>query len=114
MDAGGVTAVGRSCLVRRVRGRLAALTLHNGLRLAVDGRLMFETDGAGQVAIAISDDEIVVTCQLYGHTKIALGVPARPARVLADGKEIAFDYDAEGRCVRLPLPRIREVRIRLS
>ncbi len=114
MDASGVSAVGRSCLVRRVNGRIADVALHNGQRLSADGDLMFETNSSGHAALTIADAEVTARLDIYDGTKLALFAPRRPVSVLADGQEQAFDHDPESRCVRFPCRRVREVRVLFS
>ena len=110
MNAGGVSAIGRSCLVRRVAGRLSALTLHNGQRLAVSDVLVFETNGSGHIALTIRESEVHASCDIYDNTYFRLHAPAKPEKVLADGKEIAFEFDPATRTIRFDCRRTREVR----
>jgi hypothetical protein len=99
--AGGVEAAGRSCFVRRTGERVAEVALYGGQWLSVDGRRLFETDGSGQVAIRFGDDAIEASLDLQNAARVRLFSPRRPVRVLVDGVERPFVYDADHRWVEI-------------
>jgi|GEM_PF-1062414 len=111
IDAEGVQAVGRSCFVRRVDGRVTAVAGHNCQRLSVDGSVLFETDGYGQAALRFSDDAVEAVLDLYDAHSIRLSVARPPGRVLVNGREAEFEYDAEAASVRISGWRMGSVRV---
>jgi hypothetical protein len=113
IEAAGVTAVGRSCFVRRSAGRVTAATLHNGQRVSADGVLLFETDSCGDAALTIGDKEVAATLDIYDGTMIRLHADAAPLKVLVDGHPRSFDYDRDRRCVRLECEAAHDVRVML-
>jgi hypothetical protein len=111
MAADGIAAVGRSCTVRRSDGRITAAALQNGQRLSVEDTVLFQTDGCGHVVMTIGEDAVEAKLDLYDGTEMRLHAAEQPTRVLVNGKEEAFEYEAESRCVRLGRRRVQEVQI---
>jgi len=109
--AEGITAVGRSCFVRRSQGKLLAAALHNGQVVSADGLLLFETDSSGNAALRFDDEVVEATLDLYDSTMVRLHSPRPPAKVLVNGAEHSFTYDDQARCVRVDSGRVRDLRI---
>jgi hypothetical protein len=107
----GVEATGRSCVVRKSKGRVTAAALHAGQRLRVDGSLLFETNHNAHASLEIGEEGVTVTMAIYDGTKLAIHAAQKPIRVLADGRELAFEHDADSRCARVECQRVREVRV---
>jgi len=97
--AAGVEAVGRSCFVRRSGGQVTAAALQRGQRLTVDGVLLLENGSIGHAALRFTEKTVTATMELYDGVPVRVHAPRRPARVLIDGEEHAFEYDPERQCV---------------
>jgi hypothetical protein len=111
MTAAGVEVVGRTALVRTSGGRLLGAVLHNGQKLTADGTLLFETDSAGHAVLTFTDRGVEGTLNLYNPRWFSLHVARPPARVLVNGKEHAFTYDAGTQSVKIESTNPREVKL---
>ena len=111
MAADGVTAAGRSCLVRRVDGKVTGAVLHGGQKLTVDGATLYETDNCGHAVLTVRDDGIDAKLALFNNRSIWIYADRRPSRVLVDGADRAFDYEADAQRVRLDYGRMRDVQV---
>jgi hypothetical protein len=99
MEAAGVEAVGRSCFVRRSDGRVTAAALQRGSRVVVDGMLLFENGGIGHAALRFTEAAVTGKMDLYDGVPVRVRVARRPAKVLIDGEEHEFQYDAQTQSV---------------
>jgi hypothetical protein len=106
-----VEAVGRSCFVRTSGGRVRAAVLHKGQRLSVGGVLLFETNSAGHAALTFGDDGVEAKLDVYDSNQVRIHVDRAPARVLVNGKERPFEYEADARCIKSSYFATREVRV---
>jgi hypothetical protein len=111
MAADDVSAVGRSCFVRRSGGRLPAAALHKGQRLSVGGVLVFETNSAGHAVLTFGDDGVEARLDVHDSNQVRIHVDRAPVKVLVDGKERLFEYEQESHCVKLGYFNIHEVSI---
>jgi hypothetical protein len=111
IDADGVVAAGRSCVIRRSGGNVLAAALSNGQRLEVDGAVLFDTDGCGHVAMTFADGALEATMDIYGKTRLGIRAPARPSRLIVDGRQADVEYDSATGLVELRDWRARNVRI---
>jgi len=114
MEFDGIEAVGRTCFVRREGGRVTAAALHQGISLTVGGETVFETANCGQAAIWFGEDEIEVSLDLYNSDWVAVKADREPRRVVVDGEERDFEYDAERGLVRIEHENPRTIRIALA
>jgi hypothetical protein len=113
-SAAGLALTGRSCFVRRSAGRFLAAAVHNGQRLLADDELLFETDSWGHAALTFGDDAIDARLAVYDPRWVKVHVPTKPEKVLVNGKEREFEYEAETRCVKFSASAsTREVHIAL-
>ncbi len=99
--AAGVEATGRSCFVRRSGGQVTAAALHRGMRLVVDGTLVLENAGIGDAALRFTEAAVTGKVDLYDGAPLRVHASRRPVRVLIDGEEHPFEYDAEQQCATL-------------
>jgi hypothetical protein len=111
ISAAGVEATGRTCFVRRAGGEVQKVVLHNGQRISADGALLFETSSSGNVVLTFGKGSIEAKTALYNNVMMRIHSPKRPAKVLVNGEERDFEYEADGRCVRLDYEDVREVTI---
>lgn len=111
ISGGGVEAVGRSCLVRRSRGRVRGAVLHNGQRLSLGGKLLFETNSTGHAVLTFGDDGVEAKLDLYDSERVWVRVDRAPSLVWVDGEERDFEYDDAAECVRLDGYGIHVLRI---
>ncbi|MFB3882371.1 MAG: right-handed parallel beta-helix repeat-containing protein [Armatimonadota bacterium] len=95
ISAGGVEAVGRSCFVRRSGGRVTEAALQSGQRIAVDGVVLFEHNSTGHVALRFTDTSVSVRLDLWEGGHAWVHAPRRPVKVLVNGDDCSFEYDAE-------------------
>jgi hypothetical protein len=99
LAAEGVEAEGRSCFVRRSGGQVIGLALQRGRRIAVDEVTLFENGGIGDAAIRFTDTAVEGSMDLFDGVPVKIRVPRRPTRLLIDGAEREFEYDAEHQVV---------------
>jgi hypothetical protein len=111
LSANGVEAMGRSCFVRTSGGRVRGMVLHNGQRISSGGLLLFETNSAGHAVLTFGDDGVEAKLTVYDSDQVRIHVDRAPAKVLVNGEERPFKYEADSSCVRLDYYAIREVRI---
>ncbi len=100
--ADGVEARGRSCFVRRSGGRVTEAALQSGQRIAVDGIVLFEHNSTGHIALRFTDASVSVRSDLWEGGRAWVHAPRKPAKVLINGDERKFEYDAERQLVALP------------
>jgi len=100
--------------VRRSGDRVSAAALHNGQRLSADGTLLFETNSCGHAVIAFGEDAVAARLDLYDSQVVRIHCPRPPAKVLVNGDEREFEYEAERQCVRLDYGGRGEVQIILQ
>jgi hypothetical protein len=112
--AQGVEAEGRSVFVRRSGGRVTAAAVHGCRRLTVDGTLLFAPEGSGDAALRFGENAVEATLSLYDTNSVQIHVGRKPRRVVVNGREAEFTYEAETKCVRLPARGARDVRIELE
>jgi hypothetical protein len=101
MSAKGVEAVGRSCFLRTAGGRVRAAVLHNGERLSAGGVLLFDTNTTGHAVLNFREDMVEAELALYDPQWAEIHVARRPAQVLVNGKERAFEYVDADQCVKI-------------
>ncbi len=87
------------------------MVLHNGQRISAGGALLFETDSAGHAVLTFGDDGVEAKLDVYDGVKLRIHVDRAPTKVLVNGEEQPFTYEAEASCVSLDCYRARQVRI---
>lgn len=111
MYGAGISVRGRSCFVRKKDGKVVGAALHGGQKLAVDGVILFETDNCGHAVLTIGPKTIDVKLALYNQRTFWIHTGQRPSRVLVDGKDFAFDYEADKQRVKIDSSQARDVRV---
>jgi hypothetical protein len=108
----GITALGRSCFVRKQGSLVTKAALQQGKKLVAYGRLLFESDTSGNITSSWSDGMIDVGLELYNPTWIRIYAPAIPTHVLVDDEEVPFEYTDQEHYVMLSVTRkTRKVQI---
>jgi len=90
--AAGVDAVGRTCFVRRSLDKVRKLVLYSGQRISVDGHLLFETSGCGNVLLTSRGDLTEEELSLYNSDVVRIHVTSKAARVFVNGEVRALSY----------------------
>ena len=111
MKGAGLEAIGRSAFVRTSGGRLLGAALHKGQRLTADGALLFETDSFAHAVLTFTASGVEAKLSVYDPRWVRIHVDRRPAKVLVDGKDRPFEYDATAQYVQVACSRVREVRV---
>jgi hypothetical protein len=111
--AEGISAVGRTCFVRRGPPGIVGAALHGGNRLTVDGQVILASQLAGDLLANFGPAAIDVVSQQYDSHWIEVFSPQPPAKVIADGKPQPAVYDAARRLVRIEGYCPRRVQIML-
>ena len=112
LSAEGIELTGRSCFVRRTNGQLTAYAVEQGEALTVDGQVAFAGGrGGGQIATQYDPDGASIAARLDGAAGKSLWVARPPEMCLIDGREAAFEYDADTETVRIPPRHLRTARI---
>lgn len=65
-------------------------------------------------ALPLAAIAIAAALALYDSAGVRIHAPRAPAKVLVNGEERAFEYDASARCVTIDGWNIRNVRILLG
>ena len=108
-----VEVVGRTCFLRRSGDRVAALALQSGRKVTVDGVVILDSPTAGNATLTFTDRTITGRLGLGDGEEVRIHAPGRPVKVLANGQEQEFGYDAGAQCVVLKNVRGRDVQILL-
>lgn len=103
--AADVRFLGECCLVRcEESGALRACALSNGRMLEQAGRKLIVT--SRNAGIAVSHEMVSrADVSLGGAAEVRIHVPARPGKVLVDGKPAHFRYDCATEMMILDLPK---------
>ncbi len=113
-SGGTVGVIGRTCFVRWSGGRLSALALHSGQKVTINGAVIVDSPSAGDATLTFTDTAITGRVRLGGGEGVRIHVPSRPVKVLAGGREQAFEYDPDAECIELSGLSGRDIEILLQ
>ncbi|MDH7570560.1 MAG: heparinase II/III family protein, partial [Armatimonadota bacterium] len=113
LEAAGVKATGRTCVVRRGAGGVRAAVLHQGTRLEADGQTLYESDGSGHAVIDFGEKETTAVLDLYDARRAAFYARRAPTGAWLNGRPVEVRYAPETHLAELDIRGGRH-RVRLA
>jgi len=93
IEAAGVTARARTVRGRRRAGEVRGWVVQNGQRLVLDGRVLCESDRAGDIVVTALADGLEAVYDLADATTLTLAAPRPPRAVTVPRRQPTFTHD---------------------